>query len=223
MLEDVLRQLNEVDAFAAVAVLAAHGDHAAALATAHDLVLKLFNELKNVPAMLAIGLGGVHLGLHWAALEPDAAKAADLKGKAKGISYNLASFAWPGWDDDGIAITQTDVALGLEAAKANLRLAQELQRPALPLSRAYWVLGAQWLANGDPAAAKTAFGQAAHHARAADNEGEALLSEAYALLVDVLGGADQTPLTALLKQLAEMEHGAFFVGQVETARRVFSM
>ncbi len=74
MLENALRQLHEQDAFAAVAILAVHDDHAAALDTASDLVKKLFNELKNVPAMLVIGLGAVHLGLHWAALESDAAR-----------------------------------------------------------------------------------------------------------------------------------------------------
>lgn len=221
MFDEVLRRLAESDSFDAFAFVAAQEDTSAVLDMVNDLVRHLYNERKDVPAMLALGRAGVQLGLQQAASAANSERAAELKGKAKAIAYNLASFTWPGWNDDGIVITGTDIALGLDMAKTNLRLAQELGRPALPVSRAYWVLGAQWLASGDRAAAQAAFAQAANHAQEAQQAGEALLSEAFAALVDVLGGGDAARLDTLLTRLASVEHGAFFVDQVKTARRVF--
>ena len=57
----------------------------------------------------------------------------------------------------------TDELVGLEAAKLNLRLAVELSRGDLPLSRAYWVLGAQY-------------------ARETHEDGGVLLATGYALI-----------------------------------------
>lgn len=221
MFDEALRRLTETDSFAAIEFLSAQDDTLAAVKVCDDLVRHLYNEAKNVPAMLMIGRAGIQLGLDRAAREPDAGRAAAIKGQAKAIAYNVAANAWPGWEDEGITITGSDIACGLDAAKTNLRLARELQRGDLPMSRAHWVIGALHMAAGDLDAAKPAFEQAAQFARAADEQAEALLSDGCAALVDVFRGGSDVALSAILAALATDENGPFFAGQIESARRLF--
>jgi hypothetical protein len=221
MFDEALRRLTEIDSFAAIEFLSAQDDTLAAVKVCDDLVRHLYNEAKNVPAMLMIGCAGIQLGLDRAAQETDSERAAAIKGQAKAIAYNIAANAWPGWEDEGITITTSDIACGLDAARTNLRLARELRRGDLPLSRAHWVIGALQLAVGELDAAKSAFEQAAQFARAAGEQAEALLSDGCAALVDVRRGGDDAALNAILAELATVEDGPFFAGQIEGARRLF--
>ena len=222
MFDEALRKITEIDSFAAIAFLSAQDDLLAVLDTCSELVRHLYNEQKNVPALLMIGRAGIQLGLDRAAQESDSERAAEIKGRAKAIAYNAAVNAWPGWQDEGITITASDIVLGLDAAKTNLRLAQDLGRGDLPMSRAYWAVGALQVAAGDLDAAKPAFERAAQLARRAEETGEALLSDGFTALVDVLRGGDDAPLTSILAALGEVEHGDFFITQIESSRRVFA-
>ncbi len=221
MRDTALNLLTTQDSFAAIDYLTQQPDAVTALKTFHDLLKHLYNERKDVPALIAIGRAGVQFGLQQAAAARIPTEATEFKGIAKSIAYDLASDLWPGWDEPGIALDATAVALGLDAARVNLRLARELQRAALPMSRAWWLLGAQLLANHQPDDATAAFEQAAQLARAAEADSEALLSDGYGALVRVLGGADEATFEAIKTQLQPLEHGDFFVGQLDTALRVF--
>lgn len=222
MRDQALDLLITQDTFAAIDFLLRQPDAVIALQTFHDLLKHLYNEAKDVPGLIAIGRAGIQFGLRHAAATLNNDERAEFKGKAKAIAYDLASDLWPGWDEPGIVLNVTDLVLGLDAARCNLRLAQELQRAALPTSRAWWLLGAQRLANRAPADAKIAFERAAQLARDADSASEALLADGYAALVDVLGGADPAAFEAIKAELQPLPHGDFFVRQLDTALRVFS-
>ena len=158
--------------------------------------------------------------------EKDSEKAAALRGVAKSITYNMASFTWPGWDEEGIEISKQQLAEGLQAARANLRLSNELMGGSLAKSRAYWVLGAQELAAGNIKSSSQAFLKAAEHAKEAGSRGEELLAKSYGYVVEILKAEDKgTPTEQLHRLLAELlkeADGKFFADQVETALHVFS-
>jgi hypothetical protein len=226
-MESALRLLREEDSFAAIAHLS-QGEALAAAATFAELLVHLYWKEKDLDGAVAIGRAGAQFALRAAeeVESSDPQRAAELRSKAKAMCYNVASFTWPGWEEAGIAPTASDVRAGLDAAKANLRLARELNKGELPLARAFWMLGAQQLANGDRDAAPASFASSAAHAKTAGAESERLLVQGFCCLVELLcapNGPDaQRKFVEVKGALAPLEHGADFVGQLETAWRVFS-
>jgi hypothetical protein len=220
MLDEILKRCNEADIFAAIEFLNQQGETLTILDTYNDLLLHFYNEAKNVPVMVIAACAGIQYGLLRAAV--DLAQAAEIKGRVKSIAYNLAANTWPGWDDPGITISPAEMVIGMQAARANLRLALELERGDLPMSRAYWLLGAQLIAAQQFDSAKNAFIDAARFAAAAGEEAESLLAKGFGALVDMLQGGDETALQTIKTELIKLQDGSFFAGQIETARRVFS-
>jgi len=193
--------------------------------------LQIFDQLlrhaywqqKDLPAAIMVGQAGIQLGQSLAIAHPE--QAGEIMSQVKGIHYNLASFTWPGWDEPGIEIRPEQVQLGLAAAKENLSLAIELKKDALPLSRAYWMLGGMEIAVKDYGDAKGHFSQAEGLARQAGSEAEALLARGFEFLTGLFTNPDDTTLSKELEEiktalLAE-EHGEFFVKQIDDAWRVF--
>lgn len=180
-------------------------------------------QQKDLPAAVEIGQTGIRHGEALAECCPEEAET--ILAQVKAIHYDLASFTWPGWDEEGIEIAKEEVRLGLESARINLELAIRLKKDALPLSRAYWMLGAQQLAAGDCTQALASFTMAGQHAVEANERPEELLAQGFACLTGLL---DQPEDQALQVEMAEIkttlldeEHGEMFVQQVEDAHRVF--
>jgi hypothetical protein len=223
-MSEPLRLLEEIDSFAAIAWLDSQPPAAAADAY-FELMRHLYWEKKDTASCVAIARAGVqHCLIAARQCEARDAKLAErLRGTAKGLCYDVASFTWLGWDEPGIQIGSTDTAIGLDAAKANLRMAVELKRGGLPMARAYWVLGAQQLAAGDRAAAKASFVKSVTLARSAQEERDARLSDGYVALTELLEGSPGAAerFEAAKKSAGELEEGAGAVQQLETARRVF--
>ncbi|MEK6223007.1 MAG: hypothetical protein N2D54_12245, partial [Chloroflexota bacterium] len=91
--------------------------------------------------MVKIAQVGIEYNSQKAAETDDVGLANEFKGKAKALNYNLASFSWPGWDEPGFMDIPTDIlALGLQAAHENLRLAIELKKEEVRVSRAHWAI-----------------------------------------------------------------------------------
>ena len=184
-------------------------------------------KLKDLPAAIAFGQAGVHFAL-FDAIQSDAtdpALAHQLRSAAKGLCYDLASFTWPGWDEPGITISAGDLAIGLDAARSNLRLAHELNKGDLPLSRAFWMLAGQEMCTGDYDAARQSYHNAARHAHAAGSRPDQLLCEGFVRLTDLLDAKSTGPdaeLDSILEQLKPLENGPDFVKQILTARAVFN-
>lgn len=177
---------------------------------AFELQKLAYNEHKDAAANVAVG--------EWIISKdsPDADR--DLRGRVKGAAYNLASAVWRGWDEPGVTLTPDLEAKGLPMARLNLKLAYELDKPTIAKSRGHWLVGAHHWSAGDTDSAVTEFNTAARLAREADSPDEARLSEAYALL------AQRDPAwRQAAESLGSVEYGEFFVGQLETAARVFGV
>lgn len=193
------------------------------------LVMALYLKKKDLRAVTVTAQAGIHYCLtqsaEAAAGDPRAADT--FKGIAKTIAYNLASRTWSGWDEPGIRITAADLAVGLDAARLNLRLGQELRRGATPMGAAHWMLGAHLLAVGEYAAAVREFNASAGRAREAKDTGSDLLAQGFAGLAKLLGKLGDTgekEFTTARNELASgrVKDGKFFADQLDTARKVFS-
>ncbi len=182
-------------------------------------------EDKDLAGAIAIAFAGISRLLAEARHgSPEHARV--RRSQAKALTYDLASFTWPGWDEPGIVITPPEMRAGHAAARANLAMAEELEKGDLPLSRAYWMLGAHELAASLFAEARTAFEAAATHADQAGTEGrsQAALARAFALVAALAEGlGDGSELQAAIALLEAAEDGPAYAEQVRTARSVFGI
>jgi len=118
----------------------------------NGLVKDFYWKDKSILKVVFFSRAGIQFCLSKAAVfeKTDKEKRDSFLNHAKSMAYNLASFTWPGWAEKGIKISPSNYKVGLDAAKLNLRLTKKLKMPRKNLSYAYWVLGAQNLANGNP-------------------------------------------------------------------------
>jgi hypothetical protein len=209
-----IQQLNRMD------------DVLRALITYDEIIRDLYWNDKDLPAAIALAQAAIEHGLAQAELTDNPELAFELRAKVKAISYNLASFTWPGWDEPGIDINPEQIAIGLEAAQTNLDMAVELNRDALPRAYAHWVLGVQHIAAGDLPGAKTNFNQCATLAEKAGEHSAVLLANGFAALADMLATSKNAQakrqFTAIKTQFQEIEHGQDYIQQLNTAWKVFS-
>lgn len=222
---EFLRLLDEVDSFAATE-FAAKADDVTALVTGLDAAMRdSYWKRKLLARSINIGRAAAQLALINAARLTDAKAADDLRRKAKAICYNIASFAWRGWDEPGIIVTPADEAVGLDAARANLRLAAELKRGALPASRGHWMLGAQLISAGDFEGASSSFAVAAVQAAAAASKIDERLSIAFGWMSKVVQDESNAQavdrFVASYGELQSLPEAGDFASQVTTALRVY--
>jgi hypothetical protein len=152
MLDELIRLLREADSYAAVQHLqGASGEGALEVAERFDAAVRgLYWDRKDVSAVVTVARAGILYCLGKRA-EADTQEIADqLAGKAKVLAANMASFTWPGWAEPGCSPSRADKEAGLDAARLNLRLAEELGRPPERIEDAHWLLGAQLIAAGEP-------------------------------------------------------------------------
>jgi len=220
-IENAIGLVKEKDTAAAIKELAADGDAEVFL----NCMTELYLKQKDLPACIAIARGGIGVVLS-RATGAGAEQAYALRTIAKRLCYNLASFTWDGWDEPGFAITSSDLAVGLDAANANLRLAMELNKAELALSRAYWMLAGHELSAGKRAEAIAHYNDGQRHAAAAKSKQDELLNRAFALMVQVLDAPTnidvERELEAVKAELKREKDGEEFIRQVETAHRVFA-
>ena len=209
-------------ALAAIGALAEVIDTGALSDAYREAMRTAYWDDHDVHVVIAVAYAGISRLLA-AAADPGTDEEAEyaLRSAAKGLTYDLASFTWTGWDEPGIDIDPSMAAAGLAAARANLSMAHGLGKGDLPLSRAHWMLGAHQLTSRDLAGAAISFEEAADRARAAGEDADAALAEAFEALTTVV--ADPSALgayEAALNRLQLLDGGEGFVGQVETARAV---
>lgn len=159
------------------------------------------------------------------ALSPTFSESAEVRGAAKAMCYDLGSFCWPGWDEPDIEIEREDLTMGQAAADRNLELAIELERGDGPLANAHFLVGGFHLAWSRLPEAAASFERYHHHATLAGDEAQMMVSRGYQALVRHLEGdpdAEEEFLSICAElEKDEVEHGAFFAEQLETARSVF--
>lgn len=226
MLETALNALYEQDSYAAITYLNRQSDPLAVVQAYDEIVRELYWKRKDLQALLLLAPAGIQYGVTVAQAMNEEEQAYKVRSAAKGIAYNLASFTWPGWNEPGIVLTAAHLTVGLDAARANLRFAKELQKDDLPMARAYWMLAAHQMAAGDREAAHRNFAESARLARAAGVAGEELLAEGFVAMVDALSSSRRASgieaLDAVHARLAALENGHFFRDQLNTAWIVFS-
>ena len=219
-----LQRLDAEGAFAAAQVFTDLPDPAAATAGLHDLIKHLYWEAKRLPDVVFFGCAGVQHGLAAAERADDADTSDALRNAVRGLSYDVASFTWPGWGEPAMRPGPTDLHAGRHAATLNLSLARELGRDDRTLSRAHWVLAAQRLAAGGGVLARRGFARAAERLADPNHASERLLNEGYAALTDLVAGADDAAsFEAITARLRDgMPGGPGLADQLDTARRVFA-
>jgi hypothetical protein len=230
MIDELRGLLRARDAYALAERIQSGRDARAAAERYAELVRDLYWKAKDVAAAVAVGRAGIYFALgkaiDIAGHDPDAALA--LRGVAKQMAYNVASFAWPGWNEPGVTIADADRLAGYDAARLNLRLAVELKRDASKTSMAHWMLAAHHLSGGAAQLAVESFGQAKADAERAGEAAQALMCDGYAALAQSVATPDDDVAArdrferavSRLRQLGN-EDATLFADQLGTVRAYF--
>jgi hypothetical protein len=226
---DVLKDLEQRDTYAAIQRIERQGSPSEICRIFHASAQAAYGSRKDVRAMTALLRAGIQYGLRETervrASDPE--QAADLTGRAKAMAYDLGANLWPGWQEPGIELTAADLATGLEAARLNLRLAEELGRSALARCNAHWLVGAQELAQRESHSAATQFELALVQAKLARRSDFAEMCAGYvavcSLVSDPNDRAANAQLQACEQALREMksDDATFFADQLASVRAWF--
>jgi hypothetical protein len=229
MFDQALDLLSQSDTFAVIEFLDQQEEQLRVAKTYAELVKHIYWKEKNVPDMVALARAGIQYALAAGStvFKRDLVLTLLLRSEAKSIAYNLASFTWIGWDEPGIILDKTDQCYGLEAARMNLRLAFELDKGDMRISRGYWMEGAQLMAAAELVKSRESFERATTYAVRAGEKGDELIATGFELLVDKLQDPQalktKKALSGVKDQLLQIEHGQMYVDQIDTAWRVFSV
>lgn len=137
-------------------------------------------------------------------------------------AYNIAANCWPGWSEDGAAITTEQRELGAGFARAHLEIVSRLDVSAE--ANAYWINAAHELAAGDHEAARRMFSTCADRAASAGDSDVEEMANGWIALVEVLQGLEgaEDALEASRRRLVEMGgDGPFYAEQYGPALAVF--
>lgn len=226
LVEELIGFVARGDSLLVMELLARTNDPLSVVDLYAQAVVDAYWKKKDLATCVILGRAGMQHAITAAAADADPERAKTLRGKAKAISYNLASFTWPGWDEPGVECSPALVAIGFDAAATNLRLARDLNRGDLPMSRGGWMLAGHHLARGDFAAAAAHYSAARDYAVAAGSAADEGLCAGFAAMVRVLqDGNDPAAKQDLEQAIAKLatlgEDGREFIRQIETAQRVF--
>ncbi len=190
-----------------------------ALGAADLLIRHYYWQKKNLPVVVALARSVLINGRAWAEAEANEELQNQVLSFVKATAYNLASFTWPGWGQEGIVIRGEDREEGVRAAELNLRLAKGLEKGPQALSAAYWIVGAHQLTADDPESAVTSFKRAKSHSEKAGDRAGALMNRGYAGIALALSGQLSMGLATVRSAISQLEaegsdDAKFYAGQV---------
>ena len=125
-------------------------------------------------------------------------------------------------------LTPSEIATGRDLAKLNLRLAEELKRPADKVASAWWLVGAHQLAAREAQPAVASFAKAAALSAEAKQPDGRWMAKGYAAIAKrtVPDSADEgtQELQAAIKELRELdtEDSRFYADQLESVDKYFT-
>jgi hypothetical protein len=228
-MQELRRRLDTVDRYSAVQYVLSQGGSDEDIAGRFaKLVRDLYWAEKGARGLVIIGQAGITFCLSRAealrAEQPERSR--ELLGLAKAIAYDLGANTWRGWGDEGVVIADADRIAGYDAARLNLRLGLDLERPKDKIALAQWLLGAHEMGAGDFEAALTSFRGSAALQREVGDEVSARLSDGYEGITRILAGQStegQAQLDAALAFLdADSGDAAkFSAQQLRTAQLIF--
>lgn len=228
-LEKVYALFESGDSYQVFELIESVGQPLEIAAAYHRLLRGIYSRKHDLPRMIMLGQMGIRYCLHEAARvgNDDARLAAQLKGMAKTIAYDLAANAWPGFNGPEVAITRSDLLAALDAARLNLRLTGELGRDADVVGNAHWLLGAQYLALGDHTQAIEQFFKSAAQFQQAGKAEYEQMALGYVgitkLAVDKSSVEGKKQLADAVDSLTQIgsDDAKFFARQIEHSAKVF--
>jgi hypothetical protein len=229
MMNGILQLLREGDSFAAIERVQVEGTPLEIAARYQNLVSNLYWKAHDLSRVVTVGRAGILYCLGQSLVSKSPEEIETLRSIAKGLAFDVGSFTWPGWEEPGIDPTAADLALGMDCARLNLRLAIELKKPADRLSMAHWLVGAQALAARDCELAEQQFqlavdvlppGDFSHAALQLCNSG--YLAIAY-LAKNPADAATVGQLDQILEHLSAQtdDDSKTYLAQLISARRLF--
>ncbi len=225
--QNVKSLMGSSDSYQAISYINNLGEPDSVAEIYSRLVNDFYWKEKNLPHVIIMARAGIQYCLTKSdeLKMPEPILAREIKKKARIISYNLASFSWPGWDEKGINIGHSDIIIGLDAARLNLRLVKELNEDDGKLSVAYWGIGAQLIAVQKYDEAIETFESSKEHARLAGEQMGQLLADGYIGITKIISGEEEGNelLGQAIKELEKLdnEDANFFIEQFNTALNVF--
>jgi len=230
ILAQVKQLLQDADSYKAIEFISKQGEPLEVSKRYSDLVNDFYWKEKALPHVVTLARAGIHYSLikSQELVDSDLLKANEVRDVARVISYNLASYTWPGWDEEGIVITEGDLAVGLEAAKLNLRLVEELELGLMSQSMANWGLGAMHMALRQYDEAISAFESSMEDALLDEAREFELMNLGYIGIAKILNGSTrdegQTQLDEAVAELEKLgtEDSDHFLGQLKTSLKVFA-
>ena len=205
--------LEQSDSFEAVSRILAAGVPEQVIASFHEAVRELFSQRK-LAQMVWIGRAGVEYALR------------ESKAEARKLAYNVSSNLWPGWGDEAVNPTTSDLQAALDLARVHHRLVMDEKLDSETVGNARWLVGAQRLAMGQEQAAHHAFETAkASYKEASKPANESMAEGFQALSLQLMGTMateGQRRFEAAIGELKQLgDDGEFFADQLQTAKRVF--
>lgn len=230
VLTEVKKFLQESDTFEAIEFINSQGEPELVAKRYLGLVMDFYWKERSLSEVIFFARAGIQYSLTKAQelAEEDPKAAAELRSVAKAMAYNLASFTWPGWNEEGIVISPSDLLVGLDAARLNLRLAIQLKKGPVPLFNAYWVLGAQYLAAAQYDEAILAFASAKKKTDEANDNASKLMNLGYIGMAKIMEGSQKVEgekqLDEAIEELKKLntEDAQFYINQLKTSLEVFS-
>lgn len=139
------------------------------------------------------------------------------------MTYNLAADTWSGWEDAG-TVEDADRAIGLEASRLNIQLAEEMGFPPERRKNGYWIYGAHLLELGDYLGAESAFKTSHGFTLQTQDEAAQAMTLGWVLTCQLLRGeATEQALEEIQSRLMTLgEDGAFYAGQFGPAINKFA-
>jgi hypothetical protein len=225
-MDEIQELLRNGDSFAAVEYIQRNSMPLEIAAKYKSISSDLYWKAHDLGAMITIGRAGILYCLSQAGSVNISAELVEkLRSVAKGLAYDIGSFTWPGWEEPGIDPTSEQLAVGLDCARLNLRLAIELNKPADRISMAHWLLGAHALVVHDFDFAEKEFQRARDVLPVVDTTAKAM--EGYLALSrigkDKLDAASQARFAEITAGLGGQkdDDGASYFTQLMAARRLF--
>jgi tetratricopeptide (TPR) repeat protein len=226
----VKKMVDKNDSYGAIEMIQEKGDFEEIAQRYEFLVRDLYWQEKAVNAVVPMARAGIQYCLTKAneLSDKDSAAAHKMVDYAKIISYNLSSFTWPGWGEEGVVITDEALVAGLDAAMLNVRLVERLGANPAQLSNSYWAIGAQYLAMKEYAQAKIAFESAVTYAQKAGVKDAELMNHGYVAMTRILEGSDkekaQADFDKTVKALQDIgtDDSKFYADQLVSVLKFFS-
>lgn len=227
-LKDVRALLDGGDSYAAVERIHGAGELGDVVRTYVEVVQDLYWKAKDVRGSVAVGRAAVLYCLTKSREVSDEELRRRLRVQAQRLSYDLASFAWPGWAEEGIEIGPAELAAGLDFARLDLRLAQEMGYPPEKQANGHWIVGAQLLAAARLADARAEFEACRAKAREAKDAEKEWMAHGYVGITDAVARPDddagRAMVAAARDALGELgtEDATFLAQQLEDVLKVFA-